>query len=536
MNNWLWRIVLLLLALSLVACAGGTNEPRPIAVEPHQGGAEPVEVTVVVTAEGAAEPALMATQAPTAPTIAEATEEATEESPAATPEAEFEYYGANPYVETGMDRLSTFALDVDTASYSVARNYIMEGTLPPASAIRVEEFVNYFEQDYVNPDNVAFGIYADGAPSPFHRDGTHIMRVGIKGYDVAAEERLPTALTFVVDVSGSMSGENRLGLVKQSLQLLVERLRPDDTVAIVVYGDTARVALPPTRGAEQDLILSVIHSLTPEGSTNAEAGLRLGYQIANQAFIPGGVNRVVLCSDGVANVGLVDPAGLTEALRGYADAGITLTSVGVGMSGYNDVLMEQLANDGDGNYAYIDTLEEAKNLFVDNLTSTLQVIALNAKVQVDFNPDVVARYRLLGYENRDVADQAFRDNTVDAGEIGAGHTVTALYAVEFYPNAAGRVATVQLRWEDPQTHEVRELAGEFNSFDMAPSFDAASLRYQLDVVVAQYAEVLRYNPEAMQTSLSDLRVRAERLAAQLPADPDVTEFAQLVERATLLQP
>jgi len=529
MNSKLSKIVVLLLTLMLVAC-GGAASP------------ETVQVMVTTEAEGSVEgeTQVIVVTATAGPALPLATQPATtllQESLLAmpVPESQFEYYGVNPYVETGADRLSTFALDVDTASYSIARQYVMEGTLPPASAVRVEEFVNYFEQDYMNPAGVAFGIYADGAPSPFHRDGTHILRVGIKGYEVAAEQRSPASLTFVIDVSGSMAGENRLGLVKQSLQLLVERLRPSDTVSIVTYGDEARLALPPTRGDNQDTILSIIHSLTPEGSTNAEAGLRLGYQIANQSFVSGGINRVVLCSDGVANVGLTDPAALTQALREYADAGITLTSMGVGMSGYNDVLLEQLANDGDGNYAYIDTLEEAKHLFVDDLISTLQVIALNAKVQVDFNPDVVARYRLLGYENRAVADQDFRNNAVDAGEIGAGHTVTALYAVQFYPDAIGEVATVQLRWEEPETHEVKELAGTFNSWDMAPAFDVTSLRYQLDVVVAQYAEVLRYSPDAAETTLSDLRVRAERLAVQLPGDPDVAEFAQLVERVTFLQ-
>jgi len=193
--------------------------------------------------------------------------------------------------------------------------------------------------------------------------------------------------------------------------------------------------------------------------------------------------------------------------------------------------METLADDGDGNYAYIDDMDESRRLFLDELTSTLQVIGLNAKVQVDFNTETVAAYRLIGYENRAVADSDFRDNAVDAGEIGAGHTVTALSAVQFKPGAEGRIATVALRWEDPTTHEVKEINGNFNSWDMAKSFDGASIRYQQDVVVAQFAELLRYSPYAQGTSLNDLRIRADRLAVQIPNDPDVAEFAQLVNRA-----
>jgi Ca-activated chloride channel family protein len=202
------------------------------------------------------------------------------------------------------------------------------------------------------------------------------------------------------------------------------------------------------------------------------------------------------------------------------------------MGNFNDTLMEQLADNGNGNYAYVDNLDEAQRLFVDNLTSTLQVIALDAKVQVDFNHDTVARYRLIGYENRAVADQDFRNDAVDAGEIGAGHTVTALYAVQLRPGATGRIATVQLRWEDPDTHQVTEINGNFNTWDIAQSFEEASSRYQLDVVVAQYAELLRHSPWAQGTTFSQLLNHAARLSELLPGDPDVVEFASLTSRAS----
>ncbi len=510
-------IATVLFSILLAACGGGA--PTTIAQYPAATQAPVYISPVTVEAESGAVPTAAAYAAP---------------APTAPADMFFQDYGVNPYVSTDADHLSTFALDVDTASYTVVRRYLDDGNMPPADAVRVEEFVNYFDQDYANPPDVAFGLYADGAPSPFTRDGTHILRFGIQGYDVPDNERKPASLTFVIDVSGSMAQENRLELVKRSLELLVERLRPSDTVAIVVYGSEARVVLNPTSGEDMGAILNAIYSLQTEGATNAEAGLRLGYEIANRAYRPDGINRVILCSDGVANVGVTGPDALSEFIRGYADAGITLTTMGFGMGNFNDTLMEQLADNGDGNYAYVDDLDEARRLFIDNLTSTLQVIALNAKVQVDFNGDVVARYRLIGYENRAVADSDFRNNDVDAGEIGAGHTVTALYAVQLKPGAEGRIATVALRWEDPDTHEVKEIDGNFHTFDLAKSFDDASLRYQLDVVVAQFAEVLRQSPYAEGATLNDLRIRADRLSVQLPEDPDVAEFARLVTRAAQL--
>jgi len=447
----------------------------------------------------------------------------------------FRDYGVNPFVYAYEDHLSTFALDVDTASYSVARSYVMDGNLPPAESVRVEEFVNSFEQDYPNPPSVAFGVYADGAPSPFHDDGTYILRFGVQGYEVPELERKPAVLTFVIDVSGSMAEQNRLELVKQSLQLLVDRLRPQDSVAIVAYTTNAWVVLPSTSGENRETILEAIYSLEPLQTTNAEAGLRLGYQLAYSAYQPGWTNRVILCSDGVANVGATGPEEILKSVRGYADAGITLTTIGVGMGNFNDVLLEQLADKGDGNYAYVDTLDEARDVFVNDLTSTLQVIALDAKVQVDFNADTVAYYRLIGYENRAISDQSFRNDAVDAGEIGSGHSATALYAVVLREGAQGRLATVQLRWQDPESHAVQEINGNFNSWDLADTFESASPRYQLDVVVAQYAELLRASPWVGFSNIYMLRDYAYRLVELLPDDPDVAEFVTLVSQAARIE-
>ncbi len=448
----------------------------------------------------------------------------------------FQNYGVNPFIDTEDDHLSTFALDVDTGSYTIARRYVTDGNLPPKDAIRVEEFVNYFDQGYsYPPEDRAFAIYVDGAPTPFtETERYQMLRIGIQGYAVPPEARKDVALTFVIDVSGSMDRENRLELVKQSLELLVDQLRPTDSVAIVVYGSDARVVLEPTSGAERETILSAIYALQPEGSTNVEAGLRLGYKMALQAFKPGAINRVILCSDGVANVGRTGPESIWEQVKGYASEGVTLTTIGFGMGNYNDVLMEQLADNGDGFYAYVDTLQEARRLFLENLTSTLQVIALDAKVQVDFNPEVVARYRLVGFENRAIADEAFRDDTVDAGEVGAGHSVTALYEIKLHPGAEGRIATIYLRWEDPESREVREISRDFSTGEMAPSFVEASPHFQWAVVVAEYAEVLRESYWAQGSTLASVLEEAQRVARFFPEDDDVAEFVQLVKRASAL--
>lgn len=445
----------------------------------------------------------------------------------------FQDYGVNPWVDTDRDHLSTFALDVDTASYVMARQYVYDGYLPPYESVRAEEFINYFDQGYPRPRDVAFGVYADGAPSPFHRDGSYLVRIGIQGYDVPDSERKPASLTFVIDVSGSMANGGRLEMVKDALSMLVGRLRADDTVSIVVFTSNARVALHPTSGRNKRVILDAIYGLYPQNSTNAEAGLRLGYDMAMEMYRPGNINRVIMCSDGVANTGVTNPDALVEFVRGYSDR-IMLTTVGVGMGNYNDILLEQLANKGNGFYAYVDTPEEARKLFLERLTGTLQTIARDAKVQVDFNSDVVARYRLIGYENRAIADQDFRNDTVDAGEIGAGHTATAIYAIELRPNAEGRVGTVQLRWEDPDTRRVTEINGNFNTWDLAGRFEDAAPHYQLAATVAQYAEILRQSPWAGETTLRELSRYADDVARLLPEDPDVREFADLVARASRL--
>ena len=443
----------------------------------------------------------------------------------------FQNYGVNPFIDARADHLSTFAMDVDTASYSVARRFVLDGNRPDPDSVRVEEFVNYFDQEYPQPYEGAFAIHVDGARSPFTED-TWIARVGIQGRDVPDHHRKDATLVFVIDTSGSMSRENRLELVKRALRLLVRELRPTDRIGIVTYGNRGHAVLNPTEAKHDDYILQVIDGLHPGGSTNAEEGLRLGYEMAGRRLDPERITRIVLLSDGVANVGRTGPESILNQVRQYVNEGVTLSTVGVGMGNYNDVLMEQLANDGDGNYVYIDNLTEAWKSFVDNLTSTLQVIARDAKIQVSFNPDVVHSYRLIGYENRDVADRDFRNDSVDAGEVGAGHSVTALYELRLRERVDGPIAKVHVRYEDADSRQIYEVARNLNIGDLQEYFETASPRFQLAATVAQYAEVLRRSYWAQHTTIDDVRYHADRVGGILHNDPEVTEFARLVNMAT----
>jgi Ca-activated chloride channel homolog len=450
----------------------------------------------------------------------------------------FKSAGTNPFVDTVADHLSTFGLDVDTASYTVARRYINDGNLPDPASVRVEEWVNYF--DYGDPAPARgedFAIRAEGAPSPFaHGPQYRLLRFNVKAGQIKAGRRLPAVLTFVVDVSGSMNRENRLGLVKQSLSLLLGQLRPDDRVGLVVFGDNARLLLEPTN--DREAIRQAIERLTPEGSTNTEEGLVMGYDVAGRNFRMNASNRIILCSDGVANVGQTGPRAILERIGREARRGIELTTLGFGMGNYNDHLMEQLADKGDGRYAYIDTLDEARRVLVDELTGTLQTIARNAKVQVEFNPVVVARYRLLGYENRAIADERFRDETVDAGEVGAGHSVTALYEIELRadaPHWEQPVATLHLRYKVPQGGATIETFRRVGFENFAPTWEAASPSLRLAGLVAELAEVFKGSPWAKSDDLGDVARRIREVVRQLPGNAKAGELADLAEKAARIK-
>jgi Ca-activated chloride channel family protein len=443
--------------------------------------------------------------------------------------------GTNPFIDSSEDRLSTFALDVDTGSYTLARSYLERGALPPAEAIRVEEFVNAQRYDDRAPRRGDFTLVAEGAPSPFAPAGDYrLLRFAVRARDVDPGSRRPANLTFVVDVSGSMNRENRLGLVKRALGLLLDELRPDDRVALVVFGTRGRVLLRPTRDLEA--IRQAIDWLRPEGSTNAEEGLRLGYQMADEAYRPGSINRIVLCSDGVANVGATGPESILERIGAEARRGIELTTVGFGMGNYNDALMEQLADQGDGSYHYVDSLDEARKVFVDELEGTLQTIAKDAKVQVEFDPRTVDRWRLLGYENRDVADRDFRNDRVDAGEVGAGHSATALYEVRMVRGArrGDRLATLHLRWKSTTAGRVQEAALELRVGDLEDSFRSASDNLRRAAIAAELAEMLEHSYYAQDASWSALAAEAHRLDRDTRADDSTAALVAMIDRASRL--
>ena len=468
----------------------------------------------------------------------------------------FREYGVNPFVNPLEDPQSTFGLDVDTGSFSIARRYLADGNLPPSSAIRVEEFVQAMPYDTPRSERSTRGpalrLHAEGAPTPFMGGRSigaryRLLRFAIAARAVDTRERKPAVLTFVVDTSGSMDRENRLGLVKSSLRLLLEELDRFDRVGLVIYDDRARVVVEPTH--DLDRVRRALEGLRPGGSTNAEDGLVLAYEVAGRAFDERANNRVILASDGVANVGRTGPEAILESVGRSARRGIQLTTVGFGMGNYNDVLMEQLADRGDGHYAYVDSLDEARRVFQENLTGTLETVALDAKAQVQFDPRSVERYRLLGYENRAIADHRFRDDRVDAGEIGAGHRVTALYEVRLRENVRRDqpLATLSVRYRDAETREVEESSVDLRVGDLEDSWRGASPDLRLAAVAAHFAELLKGSVWARAEGFRNLEREMRELAGrswsrrefepgrpQEVTDP-VADLARMIDRAARLQ-
>ena len=448
----------------------------------------------------------------------------------------FKNYGVNPFVDTEDDHLSTFATDVDTGSYTIVRGYLHDGHLPPEKAVRVEEFVNYFKYDYAAPQEDVFEVYAEAAPWKFGtgRKNSYLLRLGLKAKQVSEENRKPAILTFVIDVSGSMRRENRLGLVKKCLRMLIERLRPEDKIGIAVYGSRGRKVMEHKGLDEKDEILAVIESLHASGSTFAEEGIRIGYGMAESAYKKHFINRVILCSDGVANVGQTGADDILEVIKKKAEKGITLSAIGFGMGNYNDVLLERLGDKGNGHYVYIDTIAEARRIFEDNLTGTLQVVARDVKVQVDFNPEVVRSYRLIGYENRDVPDDKFRDDKYDGGEVGAGHSVTALYELKLWPDKKGTVATTYVRYKHADTSAVTEFKNPMATGDFNESFGGSSSEFKLAATVAEFAEILRKSYWARGATLETVLERAQQLSREFKGDADVIELVDLISKAKRL--
>ncbi len=403
----------------------------------------------------------------------------------------YEHRDDNPVLKVSETPLSTFSVDVDTAAYSNVRRWLNAGNMPPGDAVRVEELINYFDYaDAIPPNRDApFALYTEIGPTPWNKN-TKLLRIGLKAWQ-DQQQRPASNLVFLLDVSGSMHSADKLPLLKRSLRLLSQQLTAEDKVTMVVYAGASGVVLEPTSGDKKGTILAALDGLRAGGSTNGSSGITLAYEKATEAFIEGGVNRVILATDGDFNVGTTNHHALMGLIKRQREKGISLTTLGFGSGNYNDHLMEQLADQGNGNAAYIDSLQEARKVLVDELGATLHTVASDVKIQIEFNPAVVAEYRLIGYENRLLKREDFNNDKVDAGDIGAGHSVTALYEIALLNDHGNRVDDLRYQGKKPvasHKHSGHELAflklrykpeGEENSRLLEQPITVAKMKQQL---------------------------------------------------------
>jgi Ca-activated chloride channel family protein len=461
----------------------------------------------------------------------------------------------NKFLKTKDNPLSTFSIDVDAASYSNIRRFLNNGQLPPAGAVRIEEMVNYFNYTYPQPANKEpFSINTEIADAPWNKDHKLVL-IGLQGKKIPTQNLPSSNLVFLIDVSGSMSGPNRLGLVKSSLKMLVDQLRQEDKVSIVVYAGAAGLVLTPTNGLDKTKIKDAIDNLEAGGSTAGGAGIKLAYKTAKENFVKGGNNRVILCTDGDFNVGVSSNDELVTMVEEERKSGVFLTVLGYGMGNYQDSKMQLLADKGNGNHAYIDGISEAKKVLVNEFGGTLFTIAKDVKLQVEFNPAKVQGYRLIGYENRMLAKEDFNDDKKDAGELGSGHTVTALYEVipvgvksEFMKdvdplkyqsspepfsetNHQDEIMTVKFRYKAPDGDVSKLIEHPVN--DDRKALASTSDNFRFAAAVAQFGMLLRDSEFKSASSYSDVI----KLAAAAKGKDDEgyrAEFVRLVESAQLL--
>lgn len=479
----------------------------------------------------------------------------------------YDYIADNDFLAAAQNPLSTFSVDVDTASYSNVRRFLLGGRRPPRDAVRIEELVNYFTYDYAAPraaDPAPFAASLEVAAAPWaptHR----LVRIGLKGRELSTADRPAANLVFLVDVSGSMDEPNKLPLVKESLRMLIEKLKPEDHVAIVVYAGSAGLALPSTPASHRQEILDALDRLHAGGTTNGAMGIQLAYDVAKANFIAGGVNRVILATDGDFNMGVTDRGDLVRLIQEKAKSGVFLTALGFGMGNYKDATLEQLADKGNGACAYIDSAREARKVLAEQVNGTLAVIAKDVKVQVEFNPARVQAYRLIGYENRLLKKEDFNNDRIDAGDIGAGHTVTALYevvpaGVEWKPDStvdelkyqkpvgsplagdesrpralptSNELLTVKIRYKAPDGDTSRLL--EFPLTDKNAVFADASVDFKFAAAVAGFGMVLRDSPHKGAATLAEVLHWAEQGTGS-DAGGYRGEFISLVKQAETILP
>lgn len=459
----------------------------------------------------------------------------------------------NPFLDARQNPLSTFSIDVDTASYSNVRRFLVRGQLPAPDAVRIEELLNYFSYDYPPPtDGHPFSVNVEIADCPWKLDH-RLVRIGLKGKEIRPEHRPSCNLVFLIDVSGSMQPSNKLPLVQQALELLVEQLLERDRVAIVVYAGSSGLVLDSTSCGDRRRIRSAIRRLRAGGSTNGGEGIELAYRTAVRHFIQGGVNRVILCTDGDFNVGVTSTGELTRLITEKAKSGVYLSVLGFGMGNYKDSTLEKLADLGNGNYGYIDNLTEARKLFVEQLSGTLITIAKDVKIQVEFNPAKASAYRLIGYENRLLRKEDFNDDTKDAGEIGSGHTVTALYEVvpantsiplpkvdalkyQSAPSepiaASAELLTLKLRYKQPEGDTSLSLSVPVA--DLRAPLAKASDDFKFAAAVAAFGMLLR-DSEHKGDATTQLVQKLAREGKSQDASGYRHEFIELVEQAASLR-
>jgi Ca-activated chloride channel family protein len=435
----------------------------------------------------------------------------------------YAHFDDNPLKRASEHPVSTFSIDVDTGAYANVRRMLNNGQLPPHDAVRVEEMINYFSYDYPQPDNLdpPFKVTTEIAPTPWNQK-THLLHIGIKGYNIPKDKLPPANLVFLVDISGSMHSPNKLELLKSSLKLLTQQLTTKDKVSLVVYAGASGLVLEPTQGNQSDQIIAALDRLSAGGSTNGGAGIELAYAVAEQAFIKDGINRVLLATDGDFNVGTINFEALKNFIEEKRKSGISLTTLGFGTGNYNDHLMELLADAGNGNYAYIDNLNEAQKVLVDEMSGTINTIAKDVKIQIEFNPAMVAEYRLIGYENRILKREDFSNDKVDAGEIGAGHTVTALYEIALVGSGSERIenlrygetvlaeqvgnelAFLRLRYKAPDAETSNLLEWPIMRQEIIETVDNTSERFRFSAAVAAFGQQLRGGKYLEQFSFDEI--------------------------------
>ena len=428
--------------------------------------------------------------------------------------------------------VTTFAIDVDRASYANIRRYLNAGQIPPADAVRIEEMINYFNYRYPQPaDGAPFSITTEVAGCPWNASN-RLLRIGIQGRNLDQWKMAPNNLVFLIDTSGSMQPPQRLPLLKSAFRVLVDQLRAEDRVAIVVYAGAAGLVLPSTSGADKAAILQAIDRLGAGGSTAGGAGIELAYDTAAENFLRDGNNRVILATDGDFNVGVRSLDELQELIERKRKSGIHLSVLGVGDDNYHDANLELLADKGNGNYAYLDSLQEAEKVFKHELTGTLVTIAKDVKVQLEFDPARVASYRQIGYENRALKNEDFEDDTKDAGELGAGHSVTALYEITPAAGATrGSIATVKLRYKEPK-EEVSKLIAVSAADEGKSAFDATP-DMQFAAAVAELGMLLRDSAHKGTSSYADV-LRLARVAHGEDLDGLREEFTRLADSARVM--